>query len=83
LLQQFESEVLMKIASFIAAFIAALGGSPLFSQAQDDLSAKAQSERELVIYGTALAGHFENSWSRSVNVFPSSKRNTPALQGKP
>lgn len=30
-----------------------------FAAAQEDLPAKAQAERELVVYGTALAGHFE------------------------
>ena len=51
----------MKIASFIAAaFVVTLAAwRPDFCQAQDDLSVKAQAERELVVYGTALAGHFE------------------------
>ena len=29
------------------------------ARAQDDLVAKAQSERELVVYGTALVGQFD------------------------
>jgi iron(III) transport system substrate-binding protein len=37
---------------FLAAF-----SSP--ARAQDDLVAKAQNERELILYGTALAGQFE------------------------
>lgn len=51
----------MKSALFlVAAFIATLQSwSDRVAHGQDDLITKAQSERELVLYGTALAGHFE------------------------
>ena len=35
------------------------GWSASDGHAQDDLVAKAQSERELVVYGTALVGQFD------------------------
>ncbi len=43
---------------FVAAVVI-LGALASNARAQDDLVAKAQSERELVVYGTALVGQFD------------------------
>ena len=49
----------MKFAVSVIATVALFLWTATFASAQDDLTAKAQTERELVVYGTALAGHFE------------------------
>jgi hypothetical protein len=46
------------IISFVLTVLT-WGWSASDGHAQDDLVAKAQSERELVVYGTALAGQFD------------------------
>jgi iron(III) transport system substrate-binding protein len=49
----------MKSALSVVIVLALSLASATHARAQDDLATKAQSERELVVYGTALAGHFE------------------------
>ena len=49
----------MKSAFVLVIALALSLSSATPIRAQDDLTTKAQSERELVVYGTALAGHFE------------------------
>jgi hypothetical protein len=51
--------------------------------AQDDLIAKAQNERELVIYGTALVGHLKSSRNLSGVAIRLSRLNIPAPPAKP
>jgi iron(III) transport system substrate-binding protein len=49
----------MKSAFVLVIALALLLPSATRVGAQDDLVTRAQSERELAVYGTALAGHFE------------------------
>ena len=43
----------------VTSFMLIWASTAPFVLAQDDLTSKAQNERELVLYGTALAGQFD------------------------
>jgi hypothetical protein len=61
----------MKSAFRVAIpFLSLLWGIAAGVHAQDDLVAKAQGERELVAYGTALAAQFEKFVEPFKRLFP-------------
>jgi len=49
----------MTFAFRVALTLTLLYGTAVHAQPQDDLIVKAQNERELILYGTALAGQFD------------------------
>lgn len=49
----------MRFAFRVALTLTLLYGTAVRAQPQDDLVAKAQDERELILYGTALAAQFD------------------------